>query len=256
MARQLLREDQWVRIEHLLPGKPADRGRTARDNRRFVEAVLWILRTGCPWRDLPSEFGPWNSVYKRFSRWSVSGIWHTIFEELATDGDFEELYLDGSYVRVHQHAVGAARKHGNQAIGRSRGGLTTKIHAAVEGLGNLATWTLTGGNVHDCSEASNLLDAAAEVAGGSVKTVTADKAYDSSAVVEHVSTLGATAVIPQLSNRKKPREVDWAQYKNRNLVERFFCRLKQFRRIATRYDKLAARFSSFLALAAAYIWLV
>jgi len=85
--------------------------------------------------------------------------------------------------------------------------------------------------------------------------VTADKGYDSSAVVERVGKLGATAVIPQLSNRKTPREVDWAQYKNRNLVERFFCRLKQFRRIATRYDKLAARFSSFIALAAACIWL-
>ena len=257
MARRWLRDDQWARIEKLLPGKPTDRGRTAVDNRRFVEAVLWLLRTGCPWRDLPAEFGLWNSVYKRFSRWSVSKVWHRIFEELAKGGDFEEVYLDGTYVRVHQHAVGAARKHGNQAIGRSRGGLTTKIHAAVEGLGNLATWTLTGGNVHDCTEAPTLLEAVAEVAADDpIDTVTADKGYDSSAIVEQIGRLGARAVIPQLSNRKHPRKVDWAQYRNRNLVERFFCRLKQFRRIATRYDKLTARYSSFIALAAAYLWLV
>jgi transposase len=110
MARRLLRNDQWRRIEQLLPGKVTDRGRTAADNRLFVEAVLWIARTGAPWRDLPEEFGPWNSVYKRFSRWEVSGVWHRVFEELAKDADFEELYLDSSIVRAHQHAAGAAKK--------------------------------------------------------------------------------------------------------------------------------------------------
>lgn len=109
--------------------------------------------------------------------------------------------------------------------------------------------------MHDSTQACGLLDAAWGAAGCAIKTVTADKAYDSSAIVAHINQLGATAVIPQLANRKLPREVDWAQYKNRNLVERLFCRIKQFRRIATRYDKLAARFSSFIALAAAYVWL-
>lgn len=110
MARRLLRSDQWRRIEQLLPGKVTDRGRTAADNRLFVEAVLWIARTGAPWRDLPEEFGPWNSVYKRFSRWETNGTWHRVFEELAKDADFEELYLDSSIVRAHQHAAGAAKK--------------------------------------------------------------------------------------------------------------------------------------------------
>ena len=118
---------------------------------------------------------------------------------------------------------------------------------------------LTGGNVHDCVEAEALLDAAAGKAaeiGAEIDTVTADKGYDSAAIVRHIEqTLGATAVIPQLSNRKEVRPVDWAHYKNRNLVERFFARLKQFRRIATRYDKLAERFSSFIELAAAFVWL-
>jgi transposase len=91
---------------------------------------------------------------------------------------------------------------------------------------------------------------------GDIEVVTADKGYDSSAIVSYIEqTLGAKAVIPQLSNRKASRPVDWAQYKHRNLVERFFARLKQFRRIATRYDKLAARYSSFVELASAYVWL-
>ena len=110
MTRKLLRDDQWRRIEQLLPGKRSDPGRTAADNRRFVEALLWIARTGAPWRDLPEEFGPWNSVYKRFSRWATNGVWHRVFEELAKDADFEELYLDSSIVRAHQHAAGAAKK--------------------------------------------------------------------------------------------------------------------------------------------------
>lgn len=147
------------------------------------------------------------------------------------------------------------KKNGPQALGRSRGGLTTKIHAAVEGLGNLAAFKLTGGNVHDSIEAQPLIDDIAAQANGQVRSVTADKGYDSAAIVAAIEALGAEAVIPPLSNRKNPRPVDWAQYKNRNIVERFFARLKQFRRIATRYDKLAARFASFLHVAAAYIWL-
>jgi transposase len=110
MARKLLRDDQWRRIESLLPGKASDPGRTASDNRLFVEAVLWIARVGAPWRDLPETFGPWNSAYKRFSRWSASGVWHRVFAELARDADFEEVFLDSTIVRAHQHAAGAPKK--------------------------------------------------------------------------------------------------------------------------------------------------
>lgn len=117
---------------------------------------------------------------------------------------------------------------------------------------------MTGGNIHDSTEAEALLDEASKLASAAddkIAIVTADKGYDSAAIVAFIESLGATAVIPQLSNRKTPRPVDWAQYKNRNIVERFFARLKQFRRAATRYDKLAARFLSFIHLAAAIIWL-
>jgi transposase len=110
MARRNLRKDQWARIEHMLPGKAGDRGKTAKDNRLFVDAVLWIGRAGAPWRDLPEAFGPWNSVYRRFSRWSNAGVWHRVFAELAKDADFEEVFLDSTIVRVHQHAAGAPKK--------------------------------------------------------------------------------------------------------------------------------------------------
>ncbi len=141
-------------------------------------------------------------------------------------------------------------KKGDQALGRSRGGLSTKIHAVVEGLGQLAKWSLTGGQVHDVTQAVALLE------GFAAGAVLADKAYDADDVVDTVEASGAKAVIPPKSNRKQLREFDAAHYKNRNLIERFFCRLKQFRRIATRYEKLASRYSAFIALTASFIWLV
>ena len=110
MPRLNLHDDQWERIFHLLPGKPGDRGRTAVDNRLFVEAVLWIARAGAPWRDLPEDFGPWNSVYRRFARWQQSGVWERVFNELAKDADFEEVFIDSTVIRVHQHASGAQKK--------------------------------------------------------------------------------------------------------------------------------------------------
>ena len=110
MVRKILRDDQWERIEYLLPGKKSDRGQTAADNRLFVEAVLWVARTGSPWRDLPNEFGFWNSVYKRFARWSDAEVWQRVFTELAKDADFEEIFIDSTIVRAHQHAAGAPKK--------------------------------------------------------------------------------------------------------------------------------------------------
>ena len=109
-----LRDDQWARIEGMLPGKVGDRGRSAEDTRRFVEAVLWIARTGSPWRDLPEEFGLWNTVFRRFARWSDAGVWARVFAALAQDADFEEVFLDTTIVRAHQHAAGAPKKRGSR----------------------------------------------------------------------------------------------------------------------------------------------
>jgi transposase len=107
LDRMVLRDDQWERIAPLLPGKPGDPGRSAADNRLFLEAVLWIVRVGAPWRDLPAGFGNWNSVFQRFRRWAKSGVFDRIFQVLAQDADFESVIIDGTIVRVHQHGTGA-----------------------------------------------------------------------------------------------------------------------------------------------------
>ena len=107
MDRSLLSDAQWERIEALLPGKPGDPGRSGADNRRFVEAVLWIVRTGAPWRDLDEKFGHWNSVFRRFRRWALKGVFETVFRHLSGDPDFEYAIVDGTIVRVHQHGTGA-----------------------------------------------------------------------------------------------------------------------------------------------------
>jgi transposase len=107
--RHAISDEDWGRIKDLLPGKPGDPGVTAKDNRLFVDAVLWIGKTGAPWRDLPERFGNWNNVWKRFSRWAKKGVWQRVFETLQ-DPDLEWLILDSTVVRAHQHAAGAPKK--------------------------------------------------------------------------------------------------------------------------------------------------
>lgn len=128
--------------------------------------------------------------------------------------------------------------------------MTTKIHACVDALGNPLRLILTGGQVADVTQGAALLVDIPTTA------VSADKGYDSDELVETIESAEALANIPPRSNRKTKRNVDWHRYKGRHLVECFFNRLKQFRRIATRYDKLASRFGAFLHLACAYVWLL
>ena len=102
-----LSEEQWQKIEASLPGRAGDPGRSGEDNRRFVEAVLWVGRNGARWRSLPSEYGHWNSVFQRFRRWAKRGVWQMIFNTLAVDADTEWLMIDSTIIRAHQHAAGA-----------------------------------------------------------------------------------------------------------------------------------------------------
>jgi transposase len=105
VKRYELNEAQWGRIGTLLPGKASDPGRTAADNRLFVKGVLWVLRSGAHWQDLPERYGKWKSVHKRFSRWARSGVWERVFAELTRDRDNQYLMLDATLVRAHQQAA-------------------------------------------------------------------------------------------------------------------------------------------------------
>jgi transposase len=107
MRRHEVSDEQWKAIEPLLPGKAGDPGRTAQDNRSFVNAVFWIAKTGAPWRDLPDRFGPWNTVYRRFYRWCKRGVWGRLLQALGGDAELSNLLLDSTMARAHQHAAGA-----------------------------------------------------------------------------------------------------------------------------------------------------
>lgn len=112
MVRKVLSNAQWAKIEQLLPGKDGDRGRTGSDNRLFVDAVIWIARTGSPWRDLPTQFGNWHTTYVRFARWRDAGVWQRVAHALAADAALERVLIDSTIVRAHQHAPGAQKKKG------------------------------------------------------------------------------------------------------------------------------------------------
>lgn len=216
------------------------------DLRGFIEAVFWVLRTGCPWRDLQSCFGQWSKTYRRFRRWAVAGRWKALHERLCESlPEIAVLMVDSTAVRAHGHAAGAAGGQQHQALGRSRGGFGTKIHASVSEGGRLLSVILTGAERGDVTQAEPLLSSA----GVNCLAVIGDKGYDSDRFVQAIEQRGARAVIPSRKGRRCPRALDSGLYRLRNVIERFFGRLKQFRRIATRYDKTAGSFAGFVFVA-------
>jgi transposase len=122
--RHDLSDEHWALIEAHLPGRAGQWGGVGKDNRRFVDAVLWILRTGAPWRDLPPVYGDWKNTHRRFCRWRDKGVWEALLERLIVDPDFEWLMIDASHCKAHPHAAGA--RGGNQGLGRTKGGSTQR----------------------------------------------------------------------------------------------------------------------------------
>ena len=110
MPRRMLTNKQWELIKPLLPGKPDDPGRTALNNRKTLEGILWIARTGAPWRDLPPQFGKWGTIYQRFNRWTKAGVFDRIFDATSGNLDLRAVMVDGSFVKVHQHGAGAPKE--------------------------------------------------------------------------------------------------------------------------------------------------
>jgi transposase len=124
LHRHDISDHSWSIIEPYLPGKKGSWGRPAHNNRLFINAVMWILRTGSPWRDLPAEYGDWKNTHRRFCRWRDGGVWEKLLQIVIDEPDFEWLMIDASHIKVHQHAAGA--KGGNQDIGLTKGGETAR----------------------------------------------------------------------------------------------------------------------------------
>ncbi|UCI24489.1 IS5 family transposase [Mesorhizobium sp. B2-8-5] len=247
-----LRDDQWDRIKGFVPGgRKGKRGPRA-DNRKFLDALLWMARSGGRWRDLPERLGDYRSVKRRYYRWIEMGVLDDMLAALAREADLEWLMIDSTIVRAHQHAAGARKVKGGpdaQGLGRSRGGLSTKIHAATEALGLPLRLIGTPGQRNDIAFAHDLIN------GIDAHATIADKGYDADHLADSIAQGGAEVVIPPKRNRKVQRPYDRDLYKERNRIEHFFSKLKQFRRVATRYDKLLANFMGFVKLAAIAIWL-
>jgi transposase len=246
------REDQWTKIVLFLHTQPRVYAGQETFLRSFVEGVLWILRSSAQWRLLPEAYGKWNSVYKRFVRWCEHGIWQAMHQHFVQDPDMENIILDSTVIRAHPCAAGAQKKVGGQAaqaFGRSRGGFSTKIHINVDGLGNPLRFLLTAEQRHDITQADAL------IADYEFERLIADTSYDADGFQQVLASKSAEAVIPPRKNRKEPRDYDHHLNKERHLVECFINKVKHYRSIFSRFEKLAKRYLGLLSLAGTLIWL-
>ncbi|ROT47044.1 IS5 family transposase [Candidatus Cardinium hertigii] len=251
MRRYGLSDSEWDQIKNLLPGRSETVGVTAKDNRLFVEAILYRYRTGIPWRDLPARFGNYRSVHMRHSRWSRKGVWEKIFQVLSTHSDNTYTMIDSTIVKAHQHSAGAKKKRKRQSIGRSSGGWSSKIHVICDGQGKPTALHLTAGNSHDLVGSDALLMQIQST------TLIADKAYYArDRFIEKLKARKCKVVIPPKVNSKTEKKYDKIIYKRRHLIENFFAKLKQFRAIATRYDKTAKIFLGAIHLVASLSWTI
>ena len=252
MSTLTLSDTQWSKIVEFLKTCPDIYTGDQSHLKCFIQAVLWITRSGSQWRLLPKQYGNWNSAYKRFARWCDKGIFQRLHQHFATDPDMEWLIIDTTIIRAHPCAAGALKASGgqaSQALGRSRGGFSTKIHVAVDGLGNPLRFMLTAGQRHDITCAEALID------GYSSEYVIADTSYDAMPFIESITDTGAVPVIPPRANRRDSRDYDVDLYKERHIVECFINKIKQYRRISARFDKLAVRYMGFLSFVATIICL-
>lgn len=212
----------------------------------MIEVMIHVLRTGCPWRDLPSQFGPWSSVYTRFRRWSQAGLWAQVLDLITERAQGKLRFLDATHIKVHQDAANPAGGQHLQAFGRTKGGLKTKL--TVDSKGKILQAALAPGQRGDAVAAEEIIFLEGE-------RVVADRGFDSDHIRNRIDHAGGTPCIPPRSNRTGPRPYSRASYRKRHHVENFFQRIKRFRRIGTRYEKLDLHFLAFIHLAGVIDWL-
>ena len=156
--RTELSDEEWQVIYSLLQLNQRIYAGSEEKSRRFLNAVLWILRSGAQWRLLPGSLGHWNSVFKRFSRWCERDVWEALHKGCIQHPDLQEILIDSTIARAHACAAGAAGSDAEtEALGRSKGGFTTKIHAITDGLGNPLDFILTAGQASDIGQAESML---------------------------------------------------------------------------------------------------
>ena len=248
MQEEYINEASWGKMLIFFKARKDIYIGPACDLKRFIEAVYWIARTGAQWREIPEKYGNWNTIFKRFNEWSKKKIWEGLMTFCIQDPDLENIMIDASIVRANACAAG----YGNQreeALGRSAGGFSSKIHAVVDALGNPLKFALTAGQQHDVTQAAALL---LEFKSA---YILADKAYHSSVLREQLIKQNCVPVIPSKSNSLVPAPYDKHLYKERHVIECFFSKIKYFRRIFSRFDKTAGNYLSFLAFVGAVIWL-
>ncbi len=283
METRNLTDEEFALLKPFLPTeRPKKKGRPWSPHRQVIDGIFWNLRAGAPWRDLPECFGKWDTVYGRFNRWTKEGLWQRIVEALQGEArregviDWGQAAIDSSVIRAHRAAAGAARGEGAerlspeesqkaQALGRSQGGLSTKLHLLVEGLGRPMAVQLLPGQSHEAPHALELVNAV-QVKGMPGRprqrfgAVAGDKAYDSKVLRAELRRLHMRPVIahrhlPDGSYPADARFFDKEAYRERNVVERMIGRLKEFRRIATRYEKLVRNFMGMVLLGFIRVWM-
>ncbi|MFD2377238.1 IS5 family transposase [Ottowia pentelensis] len=237
--------EQFATIEHCLPRQ---RGNVSLSNLQVVNAILYVAEHGCKWRGLPKRFGNWHTIYTRMNRWTKAGVLDRMFEELQRAQvvriRIEAVSLDSTSIKVHPDGTGALKK-GPQSIGKSRGGWNTKIHMVAADARTAVTFCLSPGQAHDAPEGRRLLSSL----GPTSRPVhlLMDRAYEGNETRQLALDLGFIPVVPPMKTRIEPWDYDREMYKRRNEVERLFRRLKGYRRIFSRFEKLDLMFLGFIS---------
>ncbi len=209
-----------------------------------LTGILFVLSEGCSWRAIHRSGAHWNVIYQYYRRWCRSGLWEQIWQKVAHDQKGQIVYVDSSHVKVHQCALNPAGGRQTQAVGLTKGGWNSKVHAAVDRAGVPRVLLLTAGNEADVNYAMDVIE------GIEMETAVFDKGYDSNSLRHQLLDQGVLPCIPSKSNRIDPIPYNKVTYKKRHLVENFFQKIKTFRRMATRYDKLAINYFGWVVLAA------